>query len=87
MPTYEYECLECKNKFEVFQSMNDEPIKNCEKCNGEVRKLFGKAGIIFKGSGFYVNDYKGKDSSSSRPSSCASCPAAESGGCGAGQVD
>ncbi len=88
MPTYEYECLECKNRFEVFQSMNDEPITKCEKCSGKVRKLFGTAGIIFKGSGFYVNDYKkngetkkrtgkGNDSSES-----ASCPAA--GTCAAG---
>jgi putative FmdB family regulatory protein len=58
MPTYEYECLECKNRFEVFQSMKDEPVQTCSKCNGKVRKLFGTTGIIFKGSGFYVNDYK-----------------------------
>jgi putative FmdB family regulatory protein len=58
MPTYEYECLECKERFEVFQSMNDEPVQTCTKCKGKVRKLFGTAGIIFKGSGFYVNDYK-----------------------------
>jgi putative FmdB family regulatory protein len=80
MPTYEYECLECKEKFEVFQSMQDEPIKECVKCRGKVRKLFGTAGIIFKGSGFYVNDYKknggdktksGKESDGSEKSSCA----------------
>ncbi|MBP7736714.1 MAG: FmdB family transcriptional regulator [Spirochaetes bacterium] len=88
MPTYEYECLECKNRFEVFQSMSDEPITKCEKCSGKVRKLFGTAGIIFKGSGFYVNDYKkngemkkraGKGNDSSE---AASCPA--SGTCAAG---
>lgn len=58
MPTYEYECLECKHRFDVFQSMNDDPVTNCVKCNGRVRKLFASAGIIFKGSGFHVNDYK-----------------------------
>jgi len=58
MPTYEYECLECKHKFEAFQSIKDEALKECPKCGKDVRKLFSSAGIIFKGSGFYVNDYK-----------------------------
>ena len=72
MPTYEYKCTECEHEFEVFQSMSDEPVKTCEKCGGEVRKLFGKAGIIFKGSGFYVNDYKNKGA---EPSCAGSTPA------------
>jgi len=59
MPTYDYECTECKDRFEAFQSMTDDPIETCKKCGGKVRKLIGAgAGIIFKGSGFYVNDYK-----------------------------
>lgn len=58
MPWYEYECLECKHHFEVNQSMNDDPIEKCEKCGKKVRKLFNATGIIFKGSGFYVNDYR-----------------------------
>lgn len=59
MPTYEYECLECKHRFEIFQMMNDKPISKCAKCGGSVRRLISAgAGIIFKGSGFYVNDYK-----------------------------
>jgi putative FmdB family regulatory protein len=57
MPTYEYECKKCGHNFEVFQSMSDEPLKHCVKCGSEVRRLiFGGAGIIFKGSGFYVTD-------------------------------
>jgi putative FmdB family regulatory protein len=67
MPTYEYECLECKKRFEVFQSINDKPVTTCSACNGKVRKLFGTAGIIFKGSGFYVNDYKKNGASKSKP--------------------
>ena len=78
MPTYEYQCTECDHKFEVFHSMSDEAVKVCEKCNGPVRKLFGKAGIIFKGSGFYVNDYKKdsgpKDSAPSCGGGCDGCP-------------
>ena len=57
MPTYEYECKKCNYNFEVFQSMSDEPIKKCPKCGKEVRRLIlGGAGVIFKGSGFYVTD-------------------------------
>jgi putative FmdB family regulatory protein len=59
MPTYEYKCKECGNLFEVFQSMNSEPVKNCPKCGGEVKKLISAgSGPIFKGSGFYQTDYK-----------------------------
>jgi len=60
MPTYEYECKKCGYNFEVFQSMSDEPLKTCVKCGSEVRRLiFGGAGVIFKGSGFYVTDKAG----------------------------
>ena len=60
MPTYEYECTKCGYNFEVFQAMSDEPIKTCAKCGKKVRRLIlGGAGVIFKGSGFYVTD-KGK---------------------------
>ena len=89
MPTYEYECLECKHKFDVFQSINDEPVKNCQNCGGKVRKLFSNAGIIFKGSGFYVNDYKSPNSNAkSSPAAsdtCSSCSA--SGGCSSSSND
>jgi len=57
MPTYEYECKSCSHNFEVFQSMSDPPLKDCPRCGKEVRRLiFGGAGVIFKGSGFYVTD-------------------------------
>ncbi len=59
MPTYDYECKNCNEIFEVFQSINSEPLSVCKKCGGELRRLIGGgAGVIFKGSGFYVNDYK-----------------------------
>lgn len=74
MPTYEYKCEKCSNGFEVFQSMNDEPLKTCPECGGEVKKVFTPAGIIFKGTGFYVNDYKNKDNTAPSPS-CAGCSA------------
>ena len=69
MPTYEYECEKCGHRFEVFQSMKDEPKKRCPKCKGKVRRLIGTgAGMIFKGSGFYVTDYR-SDSYKSQKSS------------------
>jgi putative FmdB family regulatory protein len=59
MPTYEYECLRCKYTFEEFQRITDKPLEKCPKCKGKLRRLItGGAGIIFKGSGFYVTDYK-----------------------------
>ncbi|MGE5177173.1 MAG: FmdB family zinc ribbon protein [Hyphomicrobiales bacterium] len=59
MPTYEYECEKCGHRFELFQKMSDPPRKRCPKCRGKVRRLIGTgAGMIFKGSGFYVTDYR-----------------------------
>ncbi len=62
MPTYEYSCPKCHHAFEVFQSMRDEPLKKCPKCHrtGVKRLVGGGAGLIFKGSGFYITDYKTK---------------------------
>lgn len=67
MPTYEYECAKCRKNFELFQSMKDEPQTVCpkEQCQmkkwgkGKVKRLLGGgAGLIFKGSGFYITDYR-----------------------------
>jgi len=72
MPTYDYRCTDCDHEFEVFQKINEEPVKTCPKCGGVVRRLIsGGAGIVFKGSGFYVNDYKSTSSSSSPVTSTA----------------
>jgi len=62
MPTYEYECADCGHSFEKTQSMSDEPLKVCPACSGRVRRVInGGMGVIFKGSGFYVNDSKGSN--------------------------
>ncbi len=59
MPTYEYECNRCKHVFERFQSMTDTPLQRCPKCRGKVRRMIGSgAGLLFKGSGFYITDYR-----------------------------
>ena len=59
MPTYEYKCRKCQHEFEEFQSILAEPVKVCPSCNGQVERIIsGGAGLIFKGSGFYITDYK-----------------------------
>ena len=62
MPTYEYACQKCGHEFEQFQSMRDEPLKKCPKCKKAALKRLvgGGAGLIFKGTGFYITDYKNK---------------------------
>jgi putative FmdB family regulatory protein len=87
MPTYEYECSKCKKNFDAFQSMKDAAYATCpkEKCRmktwgrGKVKRLLGAgAGLIFKGSGFYITDYRSEGyksaakSDSSSPSSSSS---------------
>jgi len=59
MPTYEYLCQNCGHRFEAFQRMSEDPITECPICNGHVKRLIsGGNGLIFKGSGFYITDYK-----------------------------
>ena len=66
MPTYEYHCNSCQQDIEIFQSMKDDRLTTCPRCqeSGQFqRKISGGAGIIFKGSGFYETDYKKKSGS------------------------
>ena len=80
MPTYDYACPKCGYTFELVQSMRDEPIKKCPKCKKMgVKRLVGTgAGLIFKGTGFYITDYKnkkpsgGKEGSDSKPAATTS---------------
>lgn len=86
MPTYEYSCEKCGKNFEVFQSMRDAAFTECpqEKCqleewgHGKVKRLLGTgAGLIFKGSGFYITDYR---SSSYKEAAKKDAPASSSSG-------
>jgi putative FmdB family regulatory protein len=89
MPTYEYVCAKCDHRFEKFQSMKDDALKICpaDLCpkkkwgKGKVqRQMGGGAGLIFKGSGFYITDYrsKGYQESAKKDSSGASSASASS---------
>jgi len=61
MPTYDYFCTDCKYEFEEFQKMSDSLLEVCPQCEGKLqRKIGGGAGLHFKGSGFYITDYKNK---------------------------
>ncbi len=64
MPLYEYKCTECKKVFEILQRMNEEPLTECLSCGGKVEKLISPTAFQFKGTGWYVTDYK-KDSTKS----------------------
>ncbi len=56
MPTYEYQCRTCGHHFEKMQRFSDNPLTECPKCGGEVRRVIHPAGVIFKGSGWYITD-------------------------------
>ena len=71
MPTYNYYCSNCDTHFSYFQKMSESPISTCENCEGKIKRLItGGTGLIFKGSGFYLTDYKnGKESKDHSPNS------------------
>ena len=86
MPTYEYICEKCDQHFDLFQSIKDEPLKTCpkEKCGlkkwgkGKVKRAIGAgAGLIFKGTGFYITDYRSENYKAAAKK--------ESGGSGGGE--
>ena len=65
MPLYDYRCGRCHHVFELKQTFNDDPVAACPQCQGEAQRLFRPVPIIFKGSGWYVNDH-GKGRAASR---------------------
>jgi putative FmdB family regulatory protein len=72
MPTYEYQCQKCKRRHEAFQSITAKPLTKCPRpvgrqrrggprCGGRLKRLLGSgSGFLFKGSGFYITDYRSK---------------------------
>ena len=81
MPTYHYRCNDCGHDFEEWQTMSAPPLEKCPKCDGHAKRVIsGGAGLLFKGDGFYITDYRSaaykkdasKDSSSSSSDSSSS---------------
>lgn len=90
MPTYEYRCTACENEFEKFQRISEEPGAECPECGAPSERLMSAgAGLLFKGDGFYITDYRsdsykkaaqadtggGKKGDSSSSASSGSAPA------------
>jgi putative FmdB family regulatory protein len=75
VPTYEYQCQKCGHRFSEFQRIVDPPIKDCPRCRKKscVEQIIsGGSGLVFKGSGFYITDYKRKPTSGSDSGSAGS---------------
>ena len=78
MPTYVYGCDDCGHRFEKSQKFSDEPIRICPNCQSSVRRIFQPAGIVFKGSGWHVTDYKRAGNGGGESSDAGETPASKS---------
>ena len=80
MPTYEYRCKSCGHEFEEFQTMSSDPLTMCPKCAKPTLKrlMSSGVGLVFKGSGFYLTDYKKANTSSSSSTKSESKPNSQS---------
>ena len=87
MPTYEYACRDCGEHVEVFQSFRDDPLTVCGLCGGRLRKVFSAAGIVFKGSGYYVTDSRKAPASDSGGADRTSGDEGKGEGKGKGNAD
>mgnify|MGYP001040884552 FL=1 len=82
MPTYDYECRACGHRFERFQKITDDPLKECPECGGGVERLIGGgAGLIFKGPGFHATDYRSGGPSEDGGSCCPNGSCCGDGSC------
>ena len=76
VPTYDYRCNDCGETFEIWQSFSEDALTECPTCEGELKKVYSKVGISFKGDGFYKNDHgsSGKESNGSWTSRASKSP-------------
>jgi putative FmdB family regulatory protein len=65
MPTYSYQCDDCGHSFDARQKFTEDPLTVCPTCEGQIRRVFHPTPIVFKGSGWYINDSKGKSATAS----------------------
>ena len=82
MPLYEYQCESCGRRFEEMQRVGDPPLETCAECGGKLRKLLSAPAFQFKGSGWYVTDFKGGNkappSAAAKPESAEKAPVGDS---------
>ena len=79
MPLYEYKCVKCGHRFEKIESVTASEIKKCPKCGARAERVLNAPAIQFKGTGWYVTDYAGKNSDSLSKESGESKEAADTG--------
>src|ERR1700678_2101101 len=79
MPTYGYQCTQCKHEFSVFQAMKDAALTQCPQCEGIIKRLLYPVGVIFKGSGWYVNDSRAPEKAADSPATDAKAEPEKSG--------
>ena len=72
MPTYSYRCAACENRFDAFQKFAEDPLTICPECGGLVRRVIQPVGVVFKGSGWYINDSRKAPAESSTESTTKS---------------
>jgi putative FmdB family regulatory protein len=65
MPTYHYQCRDCGHSFDQFQKFSEDPLTVCPSCGGTVHRVIQNVGVVFKGSGWYINDSRKPPESSS----------------------
>ena len=71
MPTYSYRCADCGEAFDIVQSFSDDALTVCPRCEGLLRKVYNSVGVVFKGSGFYRTDSRGKDAKVTKSTSAS----------------
>ena len=87
VPTYQYACTECGHRFEAVQAFTDDSLTVCPVCSGQLRKVYGSVGVVFKGSGFYRTDSRA-GSTSTAPSGSPDKPSTgDTGGADKGGAD
>jgi putative FmdB family regulatory protein len=75
MPTYHYRCAACDNRFDAFQKFADDPLTDCPECGGSIKRVIQPVGVVFKGSGWYINDSRKAPAESSTESATKSSDA------------
>ena len=82
VPTYQYACTECDHRFEAVQAFTEDSLTTCPVCGGQLRKVYGSVGVVFKGSGFYRTDSRAAASGTGSTNGSAEKPASgdKSGG-------